>query len=548
MEFKVFPNGGIQPRRYRPGGVGNWSGHLPFAYDLVATAKPSLLVELGTHYGESYFGFCQAVAEKLVPCSCYAVDTWAGEPHSGFYDESVYDDVSAHNSTYYSSFSYLLRSTFDSALLNFADESIDILHIDGLHTYEAVSHDLRSWMPKVKPGGIVLLHDIMARHADFGVWNVWQELTAAGEHFAFSHSWGLGVFRKPGGVETANAFLTALFHSPGDAQEHVRKYYALCAAKLEHEYESLNRHRGPAEKVLIQIYPFGENGYSADRCIGAYAQPNQWDHLSVELMPGIGHGALRIDPTDQTGVVDIAGIALRRLVDGETIWSAKGYSEIAALSIGGTLVRLDNLDNHEFCRFISNGLDPQLFLPELDWKRLDQPVSVDIWLRIQSDVTCLLPMLQVSDQQRSEVRVSEGLLTTSEAALTEAQASVERLTESQAASEAERHILAQQCQELIRERDSLLVTFRKLESDLYVSRSDLKHEREIGRRAEEERHRTEEEKSSSKLSDCQNNLVALQQRLNLSEMTLHEALTSRSWRITAPMRDLIAQLKRLVRS
>src|ERR1700743_2769673 len=163
-----FPSQKFEPRRYSPGNVGNWSGHLSFAHDLVAALRPSILVELGAHLGESYFGFCQAMSKEEVPCLTYAVDTWKGEFHSGFYGESVYEEVAAYNKANYSQFSYLLRSLFDDALPGFADESIELLHIDGLHTFEAVSHDFYGWLPKVKPGGIVLLHDVAVRDRGFG--------------------------------------------------------------------------------------------------------------------------------------------------------------------------------------------------------------------------------------------------------------------------------------------------------------------------------------------------------------------------------------------
>ena len=90
-----FPNQVFQPRRYRPGGIGNWSGHLPFAGDLVPALRPHCLVELGTHFGESYFGFCQAIAEHQIPCTAYAVDSWRGEALAGFFSESFYADVQA---------------------------------------------------------------------------------------------------------------------------------------------------------------------------------------------------------------------------------------------------------------------------------------------------------------------------------------------------------------------------------------------------------------------------------------------------------------------
>src|SRR5450432_291577 len=130
-KLSVLPSRRFHPRRYRPGGQGPWSGHLPFANDLIALLRPALLVELGAHSGESYLGFCQAVEENSVDCVCYAVDTWKGDAHSGFYGESVFQDVREYNRANYAAFSSLVRATFDDANLQFAEATIDLLHLDG---------------------------------------------------------------------------------------------------------------------------------------------------------------------------------------------------------------------------------------------------------------------------------------------------------------------------------------------------------------------------------------------------------------------------------
>ena len=38
--------------------------------------------------------------------------------------------------------------------------ALDFLFLDGDHSEEAVESDLSAWLPKVKPGGVVAMHDI----------------------------------------------------------------------------------------------------------------------------------------------------------------------------------------------------------------------------------------------------------------------------------------------------------------------------------------------------------------------------------------------------
>ena len=173
-----------------------WLGHLPFAAWVIREISPRIFVELGTHSGNSYFAFCQSVAEVGLPTQCYAVDTWRGDEHSGHYDENIFAQVSAHNQDHYAGFSQLLRMTFDDAVTHFADESIDLLHIDGLHTYEAVRHDFETWLPKLAPGAVVLFHDTNVRERDFGVYKLWEELRERyPNNIEFMHSHGLGVLQ-----------------------------------------------------------------------------------------------------------------------------------------------------------------------------------------------------------------------------------------------------------------------------------------------------------------------------------------------------------------
>ncbi|NNC81493.1 MAG: glycosyltransferase [Acidimicrobiales bacterium] len=175
-----------------------WWGHLPFMFSVVDLMRPRRFVELGTHFGASFFAAAQAAKRLDFPMEAIAIDSWEGEYHTGGYDESVYesvvrviDDRGYENVT-------LLRMLFDEGAAEFAESSIDLLHIDGLHTYDAVKHDYETWIDAVVPGGLVMFHDIRVHQKDFGVWRLWEEIKDDGLSFAFDHSHGLGLLQKPG--------------------------------------------------------------------------------------------------------------------------------------------------------------------------------------------------------------------------------------------------------------------------------------------------------------------------------------------------------------
>ena len=187
-----------------------WAGHIPFAGWIVEELKPRVLVELGTHTGASYLAFCQSVRENNLGSKCFAVDTWQGDQHAGAYDDEIYKTLSYTHDALYAGFSQLMRMTFDEAVLYFNDGSIDLLHIDGLHTYEAVRHDFDTWLPKLSDRGVVVFHDTMVRERDFGVWKLWSELSRQYPSFEFHHSHGLGVLLVGADVPEALVALTRM--------------------------------------------------------------------------------------------------------------------------------------------------------------------------------------------------------------------------------------------------------------------------------------------------------------------------------------------------
>jgi hypothetical protein len=391
------PSVTFRPATFLSGAPGPWAGHLPFACDLIAALRPEVIVELGVFYGDSYFGFCQTVAETNLPCTCYGVDTWRGDTPASFYESSVYDAVSRHNDRYYRSFSYLMRTSFDDAIKQFSDQSIGLLHMDGSHSYEAAEHDFENWLPKVRPGGVVLLHDIAVRSGDYGIWRLWEELQKKFPTFEFRNNDGLGVLWKPGGNDEKNPYLQELFFSSKENQERIRRYYCLCAERLEMEHTLGLARATDAGHSLIQVVCARSGKYKLEERLTQIIEPGKWTNAFIRLPEGPGDRPLRIDPASRTGIIDIASILLRK-VGGRTVWSWNPEESSEGFRVEGTAYRMPSSDSF---RILSFGNAPQIFLPEVPNLVNNEPLELEIRLRIDIELNAVQDVAQkAADFQR----------------------------------------------------------------------------------------------------------------------------------------------------
>lgn len=218
---------------------------VPFYFFITQIIKPGIIVELGVHSGNTLAAFCQALKFLGLTAQCFGVDTWEGDIHTGSYDESVYTELLSYIEKDYTDSARLLRMTFDNALEHFSDRSIDLLHIDGTHTYEAVSHDFKSWLPKMSSKGVVMLHDTKQKIKNYGVWKLWEEVSGCYPSWEIDFESGLGILAV--GKEVNEECIT--FLSEARKNSFYREFFLIIGERLELEnnariLEGIHQSRG----------------------------------------------------------------------------------------------------------------------------------------------------------------------------------------------------------------------------------------------------------------------------------------------------------------
>ena len=165
--------------------------------------KPQNIVEIGTAGGGTLFIMTKLAQDNAKVMSIYLPQGRFG----GGYPE--------WKSKFYSSFANktqqikLLRSdshqqaTFNECVQFFGNSKLDVLFIDGDHTYEGVKQDYELYKPLVRDGGIIVFHDIVLhpKNAECEVQIFWEEIKQDYEYEELVHDWdqkwaGIGVLKN----------------------------------------------------------------------------------------------------------------------------------------------------------------------------------------------------------------------------------------------------------------------------------------------------------------------------------------------------------------
>lgn len=114
----------------------------------------NIAVEIGSYLGASTC-FIAAGCKNKSGC-VYAIDTWENQAMSEGLRDTYKEFL--QNTSAYKDVITPIRSFSVNAAQDFS-KAIDLLFIDGDHTYEGVIEDLKSWIPKLKPNAWLILHD-----------------------------------------------------------------------------------------------------------------------------------------------------------------------------------------------------------------------------------------------------------------------------------------------------------------------------------------------------------------------------------------------------
>ena len=150
----------------RDTGISTFGPVLSFVRLIKETQKNNMVVaEVGVFAGDTTVHYLPTIKQNNG--KCYLIDWFMGsEVPKGIHRKGLIshdellnivkdrvDDIGC------SDIVEILDMDTQAACEKITDESLDICFIDANHTYDSVKKDIQSYLPKVKPGGILCGHD-----------------------------------------------------------------------------------------------------------------------------------------------------------------------------------------------------------------------------------------------------------------------------------------------------------------------------------------------------------------------------------------------------
>lgn len=128
-----------------------WRENAAFADWLVRRMLPIVTVDLGVDLGYSTFTWALPGLGFV-----YGIDNFKGDPQTGI--RNTFEFVFLKRQELGLDNVLLIPSDFEQAAKGW-NTPIDILHVDGFHSFEAAKRDYETWSKFVRPKGITLIHD-----------------------------------------------------------------------------------------------------------------------------------------------------------------------------------------------------------------------------------------------------------------------------------------------------------------------------------------------------------------------------------------------------